>query len=545
MKRIFASAVALLLLLTALSGCADQQDPAASANPEITASSVTPERDALASCLTCKDGVYTLTLPQSGKTLELSATEARFVPYITDELVAEAENRVAQAAAAFVNHSGFYLQVNQDYLCLMIEAIRYLDSPNELGEDHEHLFYDGRISSQAVPEEEKTEIGTAKSAVRYRSGEEEIFAFCSLLWSEQDNGDGTFTATTVDRYDIVDLINGKTHISMEELGIPTLLLDGDVTARVPVNGEILRVRLLSEGEDGFAGSESSFEALSALDPGTYYVVVYVRISGNCDPDALQYSAEYEDVFRLEVGEPSHSGYETDVELLQYNWDGYGIGRKTLSCIDVGYRIIDALKNMKETGKVAEKLSDDVLEKTGDGLSGEFPVPPGTIWIEAEGKIYRLAPDLSQICRVETHFGEGVVLEMDDAFQADVRDAWQYAPFDYYKGTYHSGDVTVELKNVFASASSVELRIKEIRIEQTEDPHNRITVELLSSVDQPAAIKLHCEQSDDNMALGGGTIVDLRKGIAETVELTFGGWGDCRYWVYLMVDNTVAEITIEP
>lgn len=330
MKRIYASAVALLLLLTALSGCADQQDPAASANPEIsgderlilsmtiaetlpsgvvfeyrgeqaycfyayddqghlyrvlwtdfeglrekdrirveysgrkeftyeeypsgwtpkyeiTASSVTPERGALASCLTYKDGGYTLTLPQSGKTLELTAEQVRFVPYITDELVAEAENQVAQAAAAFVNHSGFYLQVNQDYLCLMIEAIRYLDSPNELGEDHEHLFYDGRISSQAVPEEEKTEIGTAKSAVRYRSGEEEIFAFCSLLWSEQDNGDGTFTATQVDKYDIVDLINGKTHISMEELRIPTLLLDGDVTARVPVNGEILRVRLLSEG----------------------------------------------------------------------------------------------------------------------------------------------------------------------------------------------------------------------------------------------------------------------------------------------------------
>ena len=168
-----------------------------------------------------------------------------------------------------------------------------------------------------------------------------------------------------------------------------------------------------------------------------------------------------------------------------------------------------------------------------------------MWIESGNKIYRLTPDLSQICLVETHFGEGKVLEMTDAFKTNVNNAWHYAPYDYYKGTYNKGDYTVDLESVFKSGSTVQLSIKKIQIESGYDPNNTITVELISSVDQELNIKLHCQQSDDNLAAGDYKTLQLKKGEPTTVDLTFGGWPDCTYWVYIEADLTKAEITINP
>lgn len=503
---------------------------------EITATHVSLERDVLASCLTHRDDAYTLTLPQSGKMIELTAEQARFVPYIADALVEAAENKIMRDITGHSDHSGFYLQITDDYLCLVSEVIEYFDGPDECGINHRHLFYEERISTQAVKAEAKPETGFTKGTVLYRSGNQETFAMSTLLWSKRDNGDGTFTETAVDKYDVADLVNGKTPISAEK--IPTLLVDGPVTPSVPVNGQIERVSLFTEGADGFTGSDTTFDALSDLAQGTYYVAVCVLLSGNCDPDAPQHSFRYEDVFRLEVRGPANT-----VRFLHYDWNGFGISTKTLPCTDIGYAITDALRTMRETGETVGKLSDDVLDP--DEYTRDLPVERGTMWIEAEGLLYRLTPGLTQICRVETHFGEGRVLEMSESFRTDVSNAWQYAPFDYYKGTYHSGDGTVELQRVFASSSSVELRIRSIHLEKKWDPHNTITVELLSTADQTTAVKLHCQQSDDNLAGGDGKIVELREGVATTVELTFGGWEDCRYWIYITVDNTMAEITIEP
>lgn len=105
-----------------------------------------------------------------------------------------------------------------------------------------------------------------------------------------------------------------------------------------------------------------------------------------------------------------------------------------------------------------------------------------MWIESSGNIYRLTPDLSQICLVETHLDEGKVLEITDEFITNVNNAWHYAPYDYYKGTYNKGDSTVDLKSVFESGSSLQLSIKKISVESKYDPQNTITVELVSAVD---------------------------------------------------------------
>ena len=467
------------------------------------------------------------------------------------------------------------------------------------------------------------------SHIQIKSGNNTIHPFGCMTWSKIDNDDGTFSESFVDKYDVIDLVSGKTPFAITD--IPKLVLNDKVSYFVQVNGRVEKVYLLTPNDDTYTKSETTFDALSNLADGTYYVVLEVLLSGNCDPDAPQNSYRYEDVFCLVVGEdnkpvasdmmtyssgdvlsqtvlnndekqiilnilnsdkewrseipecawicrfsgsvnvgycdcgtlsdignnrsrkltdaeresieslismleePTHSGYEVEIKLWQYTWDGWGISQKTVGACDVAYNIIDALKAMKETGETVPKISDEVFEIFG----GPYSAERGTMWIESGNKIYRLTPDLSQICLVETHFGEGKVLEITDAFKTNVNNAWHYAPYDYYKGTYNKGDYTVDLESVFKSGSTVQLSIKKIQIESGYDPTNTITVELISSVDQEVNIKLHCQQSDDNLAAGDYKTLQLK------VDLTFGGWPNFTYWVYIEADFTKAEITINP
>lgn len=473
------------------------------------------------------------------------------------------------------------------------------------------------------------------SHIQIKSGNNTIHPFGCMTWSKIDNDDGTFSESFVDKYDVIDLVSSKTPFAITD--IPKLVLNDKVSYFVQVNGRVEKVYLLTPNDDTYTKSETTFDALSNLADGTYYVVLEVLLSGNCDPDAPQNSYRYEDVFCLVVGEdnkpvasdmmtyssgdvlsqtvlnndekqiilnilnsdkewrseipecawicrfsgsvnvgycdcgtlsdignnrsrkltdaeresieslismleePTHSGYEVEIKLLQYTWDGWGISQKTVGACDVVYNIIDALKAMKETGETVPKISDEVFEIFG----GPYAAERGTMWIESGNKIYRLTPDLSQICLVETHFGEGKVLEITDAFKTNVNNAWHYVPYDYYKGTYNKGDYTVDLESVFKSGSTVQLSIKKIQIESGYDPTNTITVELISSVDQEVNIKLHCQQSDDNLAAGDYKTLQLKKGEPTTVDLTFGGWSNFTYWVYIEADLTKAEITINP
>lgn len=473
------------------------------------------------------------------------------------------------------------------------------------------------------------------SHIQIKSGNNTIHPFGCMTWSKIDNDDGTFSESFVDKYDVIDLVSGKTPFAITD--IPKLVLNDKVSYFVQVNGRVEKVYLLTPNDDTYTKSETTFDALSNLADGTYYVVLEVLLSGNCDPDAPQNSYRYEDVFCLVVGEdnkpvasdmmtyssgdvlsqtvlnndekqiilnilnsdkewrseipecawicrfsgsvnvgycdcgtlsdignnrsrkltdaeresieslismleePTHSGYEVEIKLWQYTWDGWGISQKTVGACDVAYNIIDALKAMKETGETVPKISDEVFEIFG----GPYSAERGTMWIESGNKTYRLTPDLSQICLVETHFGEGKVLEMTEEFKTNVNNAWHYAPYDYFKGTYNKGDYTVDLESVFKSGSTVQLSIKKIQIESGYDPNNTITVELISSVDQELNIKLHCQQSDDNLAAGDYKTLQLKKGEPTTVDLTFGGWPNFTYWVYIEADFTKAEITINP
>ncbi len=137
---------------------------------EITASRITPHE--MASCISGKDGAYILTLPKSGQKITLRDELRRFVPYITDALVAAAESKIADNISKY-NNSGFYLQVIDDYLCLSAEVIKQLDKPDDnVGcIDHEHLFFSERITPCPVRAQTDTrpEYAEGSEVLRYLS----------------------------------------------------------------------------------------------------------------------------------------------------------------------------------------------------------------------------------------------------------------------------------------------------------------------------------------------------------------------------------------
>ncbi len=233
----------------------------------------------------------------------------------------------------------------------------------------------------------------------------------------------------------------------------------------------------------------------------------------------------------------HTGYIASLAIYQYHWSGYGISQKTLSASSLAYEMIDALSDMKETGEIVPKISDEIFSDDDFLFAGALPVTPGTKWIVADG-LYRVNPELDEICRVETHLGEGNVLQMDENFRNMLRDAWYYYPYDYHSGTYENGELT--LNSMYHADSSVDIHVKEIALSKKDK--NRIVLDIYSSKDQTLTIYLSSQQSDDNLAEGDAETLTFAKGETKTVEMTFGGF-PYTYWVTVTADNTKVNITI--
>ena len=578
MKRILAVTLTIVMLLATLTGCNASKKPSGKEG----------EQPKQAQCLSEENGVYKLMLPKSKEVIELYEEQESFVPYITDELVETAENKINEAVSAYSNSSDFYLQINDGYLCLVVEVIKQLEPPSSqetegeiidggCGIDHEHLFFAERISTQAL------EIGSSENPQKFKlsiTGEYADNMVNELEDSYLAGEKIIIQLQTVTEHYYIVTVNGTAipqtdsdleytwfsfkmpeedvviSITQKGVEIPPPPADsdditihgGDILAQIVLDDEQKETvqELLADKHDWI--DEMPESVVNCYFAGFFVKAGYCSNSGTlidyigeCSRKLTAEEKAFVESLISMLEEPTHSGYEVEVELFQYTWDGWGISQKTVGACDVAYSIIDALKAMKETGETVPKISDEVFEIGG----GQYAAERGTMWIESGNKIYRLTPDLSQICLVETHFGEGKVLEITDAFKTNVNNAWHYAPYDYYKGTYNKGDYTVNLTSVFKSGSTVQLSIKEIQIESGYDPNNTITVELISSVDQEVNIKLHCQQSDDNLAAGDYRTVQLKKGEPTTVDLTFGGWPNFTYWVYIEADYTKAEITINP
>lgn len=103
---------------------------------------------------------------ERGEILEIKsineAEYSRYLPYVTEESVRDAEEALDKSLAEYDRSSGYYISFDSDgYLCLCAEVIVDIEPPSSdedgelvggCGIDHEHIFFSERISSKAFAE---------------------------------------------------------------------------------------------------------------------------------------------------------------------------------------------------------------------------------------------------------------------------------------------------------------------------------------------------------------------------------------------------------
>ena len=391
-------------------------------------------------------------------------------------------------------------------------------------------------TEDTVSRPSETISSTHWSEVYYASEEDIVappkgFVWSETLWVDED---GIAHGESADGMGIYEILPAEDELST--VAIPILYSEsGKVTPLLPKDAELISVALLEQPRKGYEPVPSSWEEIEALPPGRYHVVTRVIYTYD-----INSSACYEYLFTLAIGE-TPAEREEKVTLQRYDPDGWGISSKEIGDYAVATPFLEALRALQPTEETVPKISDDVLELGG----GDYPVDRGTFWVEADGKIYRVNRDYDEVCLVETHFGEGKVLEMTAEFAKLLQNAWYYAPLDSWIGTYKDGDEKIELRNAFSAPSTVLISVKEIYLDKADrTDNNKIVVELISALDQTVYVSSFSQQSDDNLGSGDSETVELKAGVPVTVELSFFGFS-YGYWVTLRADNTMVEITINP
>lgn len=154
-------------------------------------------------------------------------------------------------------------------------------------------------ASDVTPDENVKNI----SSVYVTSGDTKIYPASGMLWMELQSGpneDGTYNCVSADgagvNFWLSDIKNGKG--AAIDAAIPSLALDGTVSATVPVNGSIQAVSVIDLSD--WSERQTTLSELEKLEPGEYYIIMSVVLSGNCDPEAAQNTYCYEDIFKLIV-----------------------------------------------------------------------------------------------------------------------------------------------------------------------------------------------------------------------------------------------------
>ena len=97
MKKIIAFLIAIFFLLV-LAGCDSE------------------------SIIKCKNGTYTITLPDSQTVIEVDKQYERYLSSITDKQIEQAEDKIAAAIANYPENSGCYLSTDSEgCLCLCVD----------------------------------------------------------------------------------------------------------------------------------------------------------------------------------------------------------------------------------------------------------------------------------------------------------------------------------------------------------------------------------------------------------------------------------------
>ena len=296
MKRILAITLALVMLLAALTGCMASQDDNDSGTLKDSPNSNTTQNSLIREKTI--NNITVTSLP-SGYEYSLSGDDVdAIVDYFSNlHLISDfEENPDEYFGMTWVIAVEYGDGTSSTIYHFGNMFVRENDGPWYKMEYEEANHFDSLL--QELCSSDLPESNHLGSHIQIQSGNYTIYPFGCMTWSKIDNGDGTFTEAEVDKYDVIGLVSGNTTFSVKN--IPNLTLVEKISYSVQVNSMVEKVYLLTPSGDTYAKSETSFDDLSSLTNGTYYVVLEILIDGNCDPDAPQNSYRYEDVFCLIV-----------------------------------------------------------------------------------------------------------------------------------------------------------------------------------------------------------------------------------------------------
>jgi hypothetical protein len=232
------------------------------------------------------------------------------------------------------------------------------------------------------------------------------------------------------------------------------------------------------------------------------------------------------------------GYENIVKIIRYNENGFGVTEKTIFGCALANSIVETLSGMSENGIVYDWISDTIVDEDATVL----PIDEGTFWIEVGSKIYRLTPDMGEICLMESHLGMGYVLEMSKEEKAVLFSAWYYDPYNYYIGSYDLGKNDLQVEHVFKAPSTVEFSVLQVQAAEDANGTGKIVLEVTPCISQTLDMTLTCKQSDGTTASGDQKTLTLTAGQPQTVELTFGGSSQ-DYQLTIAADHTRLTLKI--
>ncbi|MBO5701308.1 MAG: hypothetical protein J6S71_02610 [Clostridia bacterium] len=268
------------------------------------------------------------------------------------------------------------------------------------------------------------------------------------------------------------------------------------------------------------------------------VVLCIPAFTGCEKEPDFYS-----VVSLEIPKETDRVYSQEINLIRYDWSGYGVSYKTIEPCAFADEIIEIITSMKKTSKVSAMIAFGDLESYGN----DPPVERGTSWVEIGSEIYRLDPEMTEISIVERHLGSGK--KLDSATSIDrlgdlLHAAWYYHPYDYYSGSYDNSTGEISLDRMYEAESDVAMNVKSFSVEKEHGSINSVTVEVTAKADVDLRLVLDSRQSDDNLGAGDLKEFSMKKGETQTVTLSFSGW-QYSYWIYIKADNTMISMQINP
>ncbi len=237
-----------------------------------------------------------------------------------------------------------------------------------------------------------------------------------------------------------------------------------------------------------------------------------------------------------------SQYRSTIKIATYTNRQYshGVFTKNIAPCETSERLAKALKELSETDETIEKISDQTVDESSKNL----PVADGTLWIESDGLLYRLTPDLSQICRVETHLGSGIVLKITREIQDDLKELKSHYPYNVYYGNYKNGN-TLTLEHHFVMPTKVQVEVLDLNIVNEYHSESNVTLKLFALEDCEITVRLDSYQSADNLGGGDQKTLQMSAGDNQIVKMGFGGFYNHHYSLDIFADKTLIQLHIDP